>query len=71
MRQSGAWVQYLRVPLHKDIIKTAQKTSRIKDIMLEITMCIAGLHARDVIAAMLVVKNKSISLVWELNSIFM
>ena len=53
------------------MIKTAQKTSRIKDIMLEITMCIAGLHARDIIAAMLVVKNKSISLVWELNSIFM
>ena len=27
--------------------------------------------ARDVTAAMLVVKNKSISLLWELNSIFM
>ena len=27
--------------------------------------------ARDVMAAMLVVKNKSISLLWELNSIFM
>ena len=26
--------------------------------------------ARDVTAAMLVVKNKSISLIWELNSIF-
>ena len=26
---------------------------------------------RDVTAAMLVVKNKSISLIWELNSIFM
>ena len=52
------------------MIKTAQKTSRIKDIVIEITMSIAGLHARDVIAAMLVVKNKSISLLWELNSIF-
>ena len=27
--------------------------------------------ARDVTAAMLVVKNKSISVLWELNSIFM
>ena len=27
--------------------------------------------ARDVTAAMLVVKNKSISLLWELNSVFM
>ena len=27
--------------------------------------------ARDVTAAMLVVKNKSLSLLWELNSIFM
>ena len=29
------------------------------------------LFARDVTAAMLVVENKSISLLWELNSIFM
>ena len=28
-------------------------------------------YARDVTAAMLVVKNKSIFLLWELNSIFM
>ena len=46
------------------------KAAHIKDALFYSI----GFHcwfARDVTAAMLVVKNKSISLLWELNSIFM
>ena len=42
-----------------------------KRITLPLILCYYCWFARDVTAAMLVVKNKSISLLWELNSIFM
>ena len=42
-----------------------------KRITLPLILCYYCWFARDVTVAMLVVKNKSISLLWELNSIFM
>ena len=40
-------------------------------VVVTSTPCYNCWFARDVTAAMLVVKNKSVSLLWELNSIFM
>ena len=52
-------------------LQIVQYLTDVKESDQSVTVELYCWFARDVTAAMLVVKNKSISLLWELNSIFM